>query len=140
MSRRHPRALVIGADQILVCGGEWFDKPTDIRTPRALSCRRCAAGRHLLATAACAVCGGERLWHHACVAGTDDARLQRRFLDGYIAAEGEAILGSVGAYRLEARGVQLFERIEGDHFAILGLPLVELLGFLREYGALVELT
>ena len=59
------------------------------------------------------------------------------FLDGYIAAEGEALLGSVGAYRLEGRGVQLFSRINGDHFAVLGLPLVELLGFLRERGVLL---
>lgn len=58
------------------------------------------------------------------------------FLAGYIAAEGETILGSVGAYRLEGRGVQLFERTEGDHFAILGLPLLELLEFLRGQGLL----
>ena len=58
------------------------------------------------------------------------------FLDEYLAAEGEALLGSVGAYRLEGRGVQLFSRIGGDYFAILGLPLIELLGFLRERGLL----
>ena len=56
----------------------------------------------------------------------------------YIAAEGESLLGSVGAYRLEGRGVQLFSRISGDHFAILGLPLIELLGFLRERGLLPD--
>jgi nucleoside triphosphate pyrophosphatase len=59
------------------------------------------------------------------------------FIEAYIAAEGEALFGSVGAYRLEGRGVQLFSRIVGDHFAVLGLPLVELLGFLRERGAIV---
>jgi len=58
------------------------------------------------------------------------------FLDAYIAAEGESLLHSVGAYRLEGKGVQLFSRIVGDHFAILGLPLIELLEFLRERGAL----
>ena len=58
------------------------------------------------------------------------------FLDSYLGAEGEAILASVGAYRLEARGTQLFERIEGDQFSILGLPLIELFGCLREFGAL----
>jgi septum formation protein len=59
------------------------------------------------------------------------------FLEAYIAAEGDALLGSVGAYRLEGRGVQLFSRIIGDHFAVLGLPLIELLGFLRECGVIV---
>jgi septum formation protein len=58
------------------------------------------------------------------------------FLEAYIAAEGEALLDSVGAYRLESRGVQLFSRIAGDHFAVLGLPLVELLEFLRERGVI----
>ena len=61
-------------------------------------------------------------------------RFSDEFLDDYLAAEGETVLGSVGGYRLEARGVQLFEHISGDHFAILGLPLIELLGFLRETG------
>lgn len=56
------------------------------------------------------------------------------FLAQYIAAEGDGLLASVGAYRLEGRGVQLFSRINGDHFAVLGLPLIELLGFLRERG------
>jgi len=60
------------------------------------------------------------------------------FLDTYLAAEGIAILGSVGAYRLEGRGIQLFAQVEGDYFAILGLPLLELLGFLRERGALLS--
>jgi septum formation protein len=59
------------------------------------------------------------------------------FLDAYLAAEGESVLGSVGAYRLEARGVHLFERVDGEHSAILGLPLLPLLGFLRDQGVLV---
>ena len=63
-------------------------------------------------------------------------RFGEGFLADYIAAEGEALLGSVGAYRLEGRGVQLFSRIAGDHFAVLGLPLIELLGFLREQGVM----
>jgi len=65
-------------------------------------------------------------------------RFSEAFLAGYIAEEGEAVLSSVGAYRLEGKGAQLFARIEGDHFAILGLPLIELLQFLRERGILAE--
>jgi septum formation protein len=137
VSDRHPRALVVGADQILVCGSEWYDKPADPDAARAQL--RALRGRsHLLATAVCVVCKGERLWHHSCAPKLMMRDFSDRFLEGYIAAEGDAILGSVGAYRLEARGVQLFDRIEGDHFAILGLPLIELLGFLRKYGALVS--
>ena len=63
-------------------------------------------------------------------------RFSEEFLDSYIAAEGDALLGSVGAYRLEGRGAQLFSRISGEYFAILGLPLIELLCFLRERGLL----
>src|SRR5438128_8964498 len=136
VAARRDRALVIGADQILVSGEVWFDKPADIAEARAQlqALRGCT---HELATAACAVQAGTRLWH-----AESRPRLMMRdftdaFLDDYIGAigaEGPDILGSVGAYRLEGRGVQLFEQIEGDHFAILGLPLLELLGFLRKTG------
>jgi septum formation protein len=135
VSHRHPCALVVGADQILVCGSEWYDKPAHADAARA-QLQSLRGRRHLLATAACAVVSGERVWHHACAPELTMRNFSDRFLEGYLAAEGDAILGSVGAYRLEARGIQLFDRIEGNHFAILGLPLVELLGFLREYGAL----
>ena len=133
VASRRDRALVIGADQILVSGEVWFDKPTDIASARA-QLRALRGCTHELATAACAVQAGTRLWH-----AVSRPRLMMRdftdaFLDDYIGAEGPDILGSVGAYRLEGRGVQLFEQIEGDHFAILGLPLLELLGFLRKTG------
>jgi|SRR5271165_1324741 len=127
------RAVVIGADQILVSGEVWFDKPMNLGQARTqLEALR---GRtHELVTAVCAVQGGKRLWH-----AVSSPRLMMRdfteaFLDDYIAAEGAEIIGSVGAYRLEGRGIQLFEHIEGDYFAILGLPLLELLGFLRNAG------
>jgi septum formation protein len=61
-----------------------------------------------------------------------------RFLDAYLAAEGDALLSSVGAYRLEGLGVHLFDRIEGEHAAILGLPLLPLLGFLRQHGVVMD--
>ena len=126
-------AVVIGADQLLVRGGVWFDKPADLRQVRTQL--QALRGRtHEVVAAVCAVQDGSRLWH-----AVSRSRLTMRnftdvFLDDYIAAllrGGADVFGSVGAYRLEGKGVQLFEVIEGDHFAILGLPLLELLGFLR---------
>ena len=136
VSARHPEALVIGADQILVVGDEWFDKPTNLAEARAqlLSLR----GRtHVLATASCVVCGDKQLWHATSAPEMTMRSFSEAFLDRYIAAEGDALLGSVGAYRLEGLGVQLFERMIGDHFAVLGLPLLELLDFLRSRGVLL---
>ncbi len=135
VSRRHPDALVIGADQLLVAGDEWFDKPETVLDAEAQL--RSLRGRpHVLETAACVVFAGSVQW----IAVSEPELTMYEFGDGflaaYIAAEGEALLSSVGAYRLEGRGVQLFSRIAGDHFAILGLPLIELLGYLRERGAI----
>jgi septum formation protein len=137
VSARHPEALVIGTDQLLVANNKWFDKPASLAEAREqlLALR----GRtHVLATAVCVVRGSDRLWH-----ATSSPELMMRpfsdaFLDDYIAAEGEVLLRSVGAYRLEGRGVQLFARMTGDHFAVLGLPLFELLEFLRSRGAILS--
>jgi septum formation protein len=133
----HPGALVIGADQILVVGDRWFDKPPNLEKV-ASQLRELRGRAHVLITAACVYRGGSRLWH-----AVTKPRLAMRcfgeaFLATYIAAEGDAVLGSVGAYRIEGSGVQLFEFIEGDHFSILGLPLLELLRFLRGRGVLGE--
>ena len=133
VARRRPGVPVIGADQILALGELWLDKPPDLTSARQqLTALR---GRtHRLATAVC-VCSGEAvLWRAA-----SEPRLTMRdfsdaFLDAYLAEEGEAILSSVGAYRLEARGAQLFAATEGDHFAIQGLPLIEMLAYLRSVG------
>jgi septum formation protein len=137
VAARHPGALVIGADQILVANGEWFDKPADLEEA-AVHLRRLRGCEHILATAACVFCGDARLWYGAATPKLTMRRFGEAFLAGYIAAEGDAVLGSVGAYRIEGRGTQLFTRIEGDHFAILGLPLLELLEFLRGQGILAE--
>ena len=91
---------------------------------------------HILATAGCAVRGDVLLWSATTAPELTMRCIGESALAEYIEAEGKAVLGSVGAYRVEGRGVQLFERIEGDHFSILGLPLIELLGFLRGYGLL----
>jgi septum formation protein len=126
-------SLVIGADQILVCHGAWFDKPSDLGEARAqLTALR---GRtHELATAVCVVRAGTVLWHTVSRPQLTMREFSDEFLDGYITAEAVVLLGSVGAYRLEGRGAQLFERIEGDYFAVLGLPLLDLLAFLRDGG------
>jgi len=137
VSRQHPEALVVGADQILVAGDEWFDKPGSLTEARA-QLQSLRARTHLLATAASAVCEGRQIWHSKCAPEMTMRSFSDGFLDQYIAAEGDALLGSVGAYRLEGMGVQLFERMKGDHFAVLGLPLMELLDFLRERGAVLS--
>jgi septum formation protein len=135
VASRHDRAFVIGADQILVCDGLWFDKPSDLGAARAQL--KALRGRtHELATAVCVVQNRTRIWHTVKQPHLLMREFSDIFLDNYLAVEGTAVLGTVGAYRLEGRGVQLFERVEGDHFAILGLPLLELLGFLRECGQL----
>jgi septum formation protein len=135
VAERHRHALVVGADQILHCGGMWFDKPS--RLGEARTQLEALRGRtHELFTAVCIVQGVDRVWHAVSLAKLTMRQFSDAFLDDYLATEGDAILGSVGAYRLEGRGVQLFTNIEGDYFAILGLPLLELLGFLRARGAL----
>lgn len=134
---RHPSALVIGADQILVAGDEWFDKPSDLEAAAA-QLRRLRGRDHTLVTAACVFHGDVRVWQAVCMPKLTMRCFGEAFLAGYIAAEGNAVLGSVGAYRIEGRGVQLFARVEGDHFAILGLPMLELLEFLRGRGIPAE--
>jgi septum formation protein len=133
VSARNDGALIIGADQILVAGEEWFDKPANAADARAqlLALRGRA---HTLATAACVMLGDTAIWQATSVPELTMRVFSDAFLDSYIAVEGDLLLGSVGAYRLEGRGVQLFSRIVGDHFAVLGLPLLELLDFLRERG------
>ena len=133
VSPRHHGALVVGADQILECGDTWFDKPAD--GERAAAHLRSLRGRtHRLVSAVCVVRDGKRIWRHVETArltmwGFDDA-----FIDRYLERAGPAVLESLGAYRLEGVGAQLFSDIQGDFFAILGLPLLPLLAFLRRNG------
>lgn len=137
IARRDPEALVIGCDQLLVCDGRWYDKPPDISAARTqlLELR----GRtHDLVTAVVCHRHGARVWQHLARPRMTMRQFSDAFLDAYLTAEGDRVLGSVGAYRLEGPGVQLFARIQGDQAAILGLPLMELLGFLRQHGVLPD--
>lgn len=128
-----PGRLVLGADQTLACGGVRFGKPRN-RAEAAAQLRELRGRTHELHSALALVRDGETVF--ACI---DTARLTMRgfsdaFLDAYLDLAGERALASVGAYQLEAIGVHLFERVDGDFFTILGLPLLPLLSFLRQNG------
>ncbi|HEX4261546.1 MAG TPA: Maf family protein [Acetobacteraceae bacterium] len=128
--------LVIGADQILACDGAWFGKPAD-RYAAADQLRALRGRTHSLATAVACWRGGAEVWRHVASPRLSMRRFSDAFLDAYLAAEGAAVLGSVGCYRIEGLGVHLFDAVEGEHAAILGLPMLALLGFLRQHGVVV---
>ena len=126
----HPQSLVIGADQILVCENIWFDKPGTLQGARTQL--RALRGRvHDLETAGVCFRGGARVWFHVSRPRLTMRGFSDAFLETYLAAERDDILGNVGAYRLEGRGAQLFDTIDGDFFSVLGLPLLPLLSYLR---------
>ncbi len=137
VSVREPGALVIGADQMLDCDGLWFDKPVDAAAV-AGHLRHLAGRQHRLSTAAVVCLGGERIWHYRAEAWLTMRPLSEAYIAAYVDAVGEEVRSSVGAYQLEAVGVQLFTAIEGDHFVIQGLPLLPLLAFLRERGVMQQ--
>ncbi len=132
---RAPGQVVVGADQMLVCDGAWFDKPETIEAARRqLLLLR---GRtHELVTAVVCMKDGIEIWHHVCRPRLAMRAFSDGFLDAYLAQEGEALLSSVGGYRLEGLGIQLFDDVQGERSAVLGLPLLPLMGFLRQHGVL----
>ncbi|WP_284259625.1 Maf family protein [Acidocella aquatica] len=135
VAQDEPGALVIGADQVLVCEGEIFAKPGDM-ADAAAQLRRLRGRTHTLVTAVCVCQGAGMVWSDVAQARLSMRAISDEFIAGYLRAEGEAVLGCVGVYRLEGLGAQLFSAIEGDFFTILGLNLLPLLGFLREAGAI----
>ncbi len=134
-SIRDPDALVIGADQLLTCDGTWFDKPAT-RAEARDHLQRLRGHTHTLHTAVVCLRGITPVWHHVATPRLTMRRFSEATLDAYLDTEGDAVLSSVGAYRIEDRGLQLFDTVEGEHTAILGLPMLPLLGFLRQHGIL----
>jgi len=127
--------FVVGSDQTLEFEGRLYDKAADIGAAR----ERLKALRgkpHKLHSAVVVAKDGAPIWRDLVTATLTMRDFSDDFLEAYLATEGEEALGSVGCYRLEGPGAQLFSRIEGDYFAILGLPLMGLLDFLRQHGAL----
>ena len=137
VSPRFPGALVLGADQMLVCEGAWFDKPADL-AGAAEHLRRLSGRPHHLLTVLCLLRDGARIWHHRDRAELTMRPLGEAAIQRYLAEVGDAALSSVGAYQLEGRGIQLFTSISGDFFGILGLPLLPLLDMLRTHGVIPE--
>lgn len=134
LSRRHPGRLVLGCDSVVQeADGALLDKAGS-RQEAAEQLRRLRGTTHRLASAAVICLGGSAIWRHVEVARLTMRTFSDTFLEAYLDAEWPAIGGCVGGYRLEARGVQLFARIEGSHFTILGLPLLPLLDYLRVRG------
>lgn len=127
---RHPDAYVIGADQILELDGAGFDKAKTMAEARE-RLQQFAGRTHTLLTAVAVVRHGETVWSAAQSPELEMYQLTDPEIDSYLHQAGERVLGAVGVYQLEGAGIQLFRRVSGDYFAILGLPLVPLLAFLR---------
>jgi septum formation protein len=137
VSRRYPRRLVLGADQILDFAGHAFDKPENRDALRA-QLIELSGKTHILFSAAVLARDGVALWRHIGKVKLFVRPLSAEFIETYMKEEGDALLNCVGGYRLEGRGAQLFNKIEGDYFTVLGLPLLPLLEQLRNYGMLMR--
>ncbi|ANK12334.1 Maf family protein [Erythrobacter neustonensis] len=132
----HPDALVLGSDSLVVCDRRRFDKPAS--REEAAEHLRFFSGRVIeLHSAAALVKDGGCVWSHASLARLRVRALSEEFIEHYLGLEWPAIGHTVGAFRIEGPGVQLFDSIEGDQFTVLGMPLLPLLGALREEGVLI---
>ena len=132
----HPARLVLGADQVLALDAKLFSKPADRAAARAQL--RALSGRtHELHAAIAFVSDATVVFEHVGTARLTMRSFSDRFLDAYLEAVGSAATVSIGAYQIEGLGIQLFERVEGDYFTVLGLPLLAALDFLRRHGCLI---
>ena len=137
VSRRHPGRLVLGGDSVIEFGGAFLSKCPNLEEARALL-HKLSSKEHLLVSAAALARDGALLWTHASPCRMSMRSLSHKFLDHYLAVEGAAILASVGCYRFEGHGAQLFDKVEGDYFSVLGLPLLPVLAELRKEGVLEQ--
>lgn len=137
IAQKSPERLVLGADQVLVRDGILFDKPDTVEQAHAqlLQLRNKS---HELLSAAVIFADGQPVFRHIGRAKLTMRNFSDRFLEDYLGDQGDAVLHSVGAYKIEDIGVQMFSRIEGDYFSILGLPLLEVLDYLRVRGVLTQ--
>lgn len=137
VSNSRPDALVLGADQVLEIDGELVSKSETVAAAGKLL-RQLRGKTHKLITAAVLARGGTAIWRQVDTVSLTMRDFSDDFLECYLREEGTDILGSVGCYRLEGRGLQLFARIDGDYFAILGLPMLALLTALRDQGIMAR--
>jgi septum formation protein len=137
IATRYPKSYVIGADQMLECDGAWLDKPKNLKDARS-HLQLLRGKTHHLVSATVIMVDHHCVWRHLDQANLTMRPFSDEFISDYLANVGEDVCRSVGAYQLEGMGAQLFSKIEGDYFSILGLPLLPLLNFLREQGILSE--
>lgn len=137
ISAARPDQLVLGADQMLDLKGVWLDKPEN-SAEAAAHLRRLSGQRHHLISAAVIYQGGARIWGYCEQAELTMRPLSEDFIRDYLAQMGEEVTHLVGCYQIEGRGAQLFSRVRGDYFTILGLPLLPVLDFLRQRGVLIS--
>jgi septum formation protein len=137
VSAKLPGRLVLGADQTLALGDRLFAKPADLAAARD-QLKSLRGRTHELHSAVVLARDGAVLFEHCEIARLTMREFSDRFLESYIETAGPAVTASVGGYQVEGAGIQLFERIEGDHFTILGLPLLRLLHYLRRQGCLAD--
>jgi septum formation protein len=133
LAQIHPNSIIIGVDQTLVIDGKLLHKPQNLRDAKAqlLALR---GKTHTLKSAICCTIGGNIIWRYEDEASLTMRAFSAEYLEDYLETAKDDILTSVGAYKLEATGIHLFENIEGDYFNILGFPLLPLLAFLRTRG------